>query len=155
MSQVKMSPSDAVLFLAGQTVGHLATCDASGQPYITPVNYVYYEDGIYFHCSHEGQKLDNIAANDRVCFEVSRVDKMVFGQDVCRCSTRYTSVLVFGRARMVEDLSRRKQVLDAMVEKFASGRAFSPVTLEASKKCAVVEIAVESIHGKKNIDPEE
>ncbi len=154
LPQVKMSSSDAELFLCDQTAGHLATCDASGQPYVTPLNYIYYQGRIYFHCAHEGRKLDNLAANDRVCFEVSRVDKMVFGQESCGCSTRYTSVLVFGRARIVEDIERKKQVLDAMVEKFAFGRAFSPITLRAAGKCAVVEIAVESIHGKKNVDPQ-
>ena len=63
-----MSTKDAYEFLAAQTEGRLATCNKAGQPYITPLNYLYRDGNIYFHCKTTGRKLDNIAENDRVCF---------------------------------------------------------------------------------------
>jgi uncharacterized protein len=115
---------------------------------------VYYHGKVYFHCAPEGRKLDNLAANNRVCFEVSRTDKMVFGPVACACSTRYTSVLVFGTASRVEDIAKKIEILQALAEKFAAGRSFHPLPAEAVARCMVVEIAVASIHGKRNVDPE-
>ena len=51
-------------------VGRLATLGQDGYPYITPLNYVYWQGSVYFHCARQGEKLDNIDMNDRVCFEV-------------------------------------------------------------------------------------
>ena len=52
------------------TIGRMATVGRDGYPYITPVNFVYHGGDIYFHCAPEGEKLDNIARDSRVCFEV-------------------------------------------------------------------------------------
>jgi len=49
-----MSEPEARAFLAEQTEGRLATCDHAGQPYITPLNYLYHEGKIYFHCKLTG-----------------------------------------------------------------------------------------------------
>jgi nitroimidazol reductase NimA-like FMN-containing flavoprotein (pyridoxamine 5'-phosphate oxidase superfamily) len=51
-------------------IGRLATNGQDGYPYITPVNFVFFEGNIYFHCAPKGEKLDNITRDSRVCFEV-------------------------------------------------------------------------------------
>ncbi len=153
MAQEQLPHNEAIAFLTQETVGHLATCDSAGQPYITPLNYLYYQGKIYFHGAPEGRKLDNLATNNRVCFEVSRIDKTVFGPVACACSTRYISVLVFGTAGVVDDIARKIEILNALTEKFAAGRPFQPVNAQAAAGCTVVEIAVASIHGKRNVDP--
>lgn len=38
--------------------GRLATLGADGYPYITPVNYVYRQGSIYFHCALKGKLLE-------------------------------------------------------------------------------------------------
>ena len=50
-------------------VGRMATLDQQGYPYITPVNFVYYESCVYFHSGPKGEKLDNLARDNRVGFE--------------------------------------------------------------------------------------
>jgi uncharacterized protein len=152
-----LSQDEAMAFLAQETVGHMATHDPTGYPYITPLNYVYYQGKIYFHCALEGRKFDNLAADNRVCFEVSRIDKKVFSPIACKCSTRYTSVLVFGTARLVEDPARKLELLQGLTETYASGQTFSPIEADSPKvaRCHVVEITIDSIHGKRNVDREE
>ena len=150
-----MSENDAYEFLATETEGRLATSDASGQPYITPLNYLYREGIIYFHSKLLGRKLDNIAENNRVCFEVSKVEKLTVTNDrPCACSTRYTSVLVFGAARVISDDAEKAVLLNLLVEKYAGGKAFEPVEEKHAADCAVVEIRVDEISGKMNVDPE-
>jgi len=150
-----MSDIDAREFLRAGTEGRLATCDPAGQPYITPLNYLYCAGKIYFHSKLDGRKLDNIAANSRVCFEVSATAKLTVATErPCGCSTRYTSVLAFGRARVVSDVAEKTALLNLLVERYAEGKAFQPVEESHAASCAVVEIAVEQVSGKMNVDPE-
>jgi nitroimidazol reductase NimA-like FMN-containing flavoprotein (pyridoxamine 5'-phosphate oxidase superfamily) len=150
-----MTESDARDFLAAQTEGRLATCNAAGQPYITPLNYFYLEGKIYVHSKLIGRKLDNIAENSRVCFEVSAVEKLTVTNDrPCACSTRYTSVLAFGAARVISDEAEKAALLNLLVARYAAGKPFQPVEESHAANCAVVEIRIDEISGKRNVDPE-
>jgi hypothetical protein len=150
-----MSEEDARRFLAERTEGRLATCNAAGQPYISPLNYLYRNGSIYFHCKLTGRRLDNLAENSRVCFEVSEAVKITVSNDrPCACSTRYCSVLSFGTARIVSDNAEKAALLSLLVEKYAAGNAFQPVDEQCAAGCAVVEIGIEEISGKMNVDPE-
>jgi nitroimidazol reductase NimA-like FMN-containing flavoprotein (pyridoxamine 5'-phosphate oxidase superfamily) len=148
-----LSEDEAIAYLSSRTEGRLATCDAAGQPYITPLNYVFHRGNIYFHSAPKGHKLDNIAVNSRVCFEVSQTDKPVFAEKACACSTRYTSVVVFGRARVVTDDGEKVDALNALTEKIAAGRQFVPATAANTGGVAVVAVSVDKITGKRNVDP--
>jgi nitroimidazol reductase NimA-like FMN-containing flavoprotein (pyridoxamine 5'-phosphate oxidase superfamily) len=150
-----MSEKDAYEFLAKRTEGRLATCDRAGQPFITPVNHLFHEGKLYFHGKLTGRKLDNIAENNRVCFEVSEVEKITVSHDrPCGCSTRYSSVLVFGAARVIPDGASKTALLNRLVARHAGGKAFEPVEESHAAGSAVVEIVISEISGKRNVDPE-
>jgi hypothetical protein len=150
-----MTESDARDFLAAQTEGRLATCDVAGQPYITPLNYFYRDGKIYFHSKLIGRKLDNIAENSRVCFEVSETVKLTVTYDrPCACSTRYTSVLAIGAARVISDKAEKTALLNLLVARYAAGMPFQPVEESHAADCAVVEIRIDELSGKRNVDPE-
>lgn len=94
--------------------GILSTVDLQGQPYGVPLNFVYWQDGLYFHCALEGRKLDNLHANPRVSFCVvghTRVLPEEF-------NTEYESAIVFGTAREVLG-DERHQALVKLVEKYS------------------------------------
>jgi uncharacterized protein len=149
-----MSAAEAHKFLAAGMEGRLGTSSPGGQPYITPVNYVCHDGKIYFHSSKTGRKLDHIVENPLVCFEVSRdVHTTVSNSRPCDCSTRYFSVLVFGRACLVAGESEKAALLNRLVAHLADGKPFQPVTEEQAATCAVVEIEIEEISGKINYDP--
>jgi hypothetical protein len=150
-----MSEEDARRFLADKTEGRLATCSKAGQPYITPLNYVYFEGKLYFHCKLAGRKLDNIAENNRVCFEASEVAKITISDGrPCACATRYSSVLAFGTARIISGNAEKTALLNVLVGRYAAGMPFQPVEEKDAASCAVVEIHIEEISGKMNVDPE-
>ena len=149
-----MNESEAYEFLAARVEGRLATCDATGNPYITPMNYLYHDGKIYFHCKSTGRKLDNIASHSRVCFEVSQTVKSIFVEDPpCKCATRYDSVLAFGSARVLRDAAEKAAVLNLLVARFAGGKPYQLVGEQRAAECAVVEITIDEISGKRNIDP--
>jgi hypothetical protein len=151
-----MTEEDARAFLAAGTEGRLATCDRAGQPYITPLNYVFHDGKVIFHCKLTARKLDNLAENNRVCFEVSKATKMTISEDrPCACAARYQSVLAFGEARVVVDAAEKAVLLNLLVEKHAAGKPFQPVDEKQAAGCAVVEICINEISGKLNVDPDQ
>lgn len=150
-----LTESEAFGYLAARTEGHLATVDVTGQPYIIPLNYIFFRGGIYFHCaSRGGHKLANIAADSRVCFEVSQTDKTVFAEKPCDCATRYTSVIVFGKASIVDSVEEKLAVMTALTDKFAAGRPYWPLDAAMANSCLVVAVSVDKISGKRNVDPD-
>ena len=64
--------------------GVLSTVSGDGIPYGTPVNFVFMDGAIYFHCATEGHRLGNIAANDNVCFTALRYMTMGRLIRICR-----------------------------------------------------------------------
>jgi len=125
--------------------GFLATVGADGQAYGVPLNYVYKNNCLYFHCAPEGHKLDNIRANNKVSFCVvgrSRVLPDKF-------TTAYESAVAFGTASEVQG-SEKVEALLNLLEKY------SPDFMEEGKKTidkyikmtTVIKIDISHITGK-------
>jgi nitroimidazol reductase NimA-like FMN-containing flavoprotein (pyridoxamine 5'-phosphate oxidase superfamily) len=98
-------------------VGRLALCDGS-TPYIVPLNFLYNDGKIVFHCSWEGKKLDIISENEKCCFEVD-----VFMGDVSYhydslCHLDYDSVLAYGTARVEDDDDVKMLFFQLLHEKY-------------------------------------
>lgn len=94
--------------------GIFSSVGEDGYPYGTPVNYIFYNGRIYFHCAaHSGKKLRNLEYCDKVCFTVV-LQAEVLPQEL---STRYQSAVVFGRARRIEQ--GKEEILRALCARFA------------------------------------
>lgn len=94
--------------------GVLATVGEDGYPYAVPLNYVYHNGSIYFHCALKGHKLDNIAFSSKVSFCVY-VDTQLLPS---KFSTKFRSVVIFGRAEEVEG-DEKEDALLALVHRFS------------------------------------
>lgn len=139
-------------------VGRLATIGEEGYPYITPVNYVYWQESIYFHCSLKGEKLDNIRRHGKVCFEVDiPLAYLDTGYDksmpACDVGQFYQCVIIRGQAEIVEKSDEKVDALNALMASHENAPQFSGITSEtpAVKLCAVVAVRVESLSAKANL----
>ncbi|WP_415713584.1 pyridoxamine 5'-phosphate oxidase family protein [Maridesulfovibrio sp.] len=94
--------------------GVLATVGEDGYPYATPLNYVYHNGAVYFHCALSGHKLDNIFFNPRVSFCVY-VDTELMPS---KFSTKFRSVIAFGKAEEVSG-DEKKEALLALVHRLS------------------------------------
>jgi len=148
-----MTEAESRAYLESRGEGRLATCDADGQPYITPLHYVVAGGAVYFHSARQGRKLANIAVNPKICFEVSHAGKSVFSDKACNCATRFESVLVSGRAELVTDLAEKVRALNALTTKNAVEKPFEAVDAARAESCAVVRITIDTVTGKRNVDP--
>ncbi len=152
------NPAELERILAAATIGRMATVGPDGYPYITPVNFVYDRGCIYFHCALKGEKLDNIARDARVCFEVdiplAYIDLGLNPEGgACKLHQFYHCVIIRGKARLLLDGERKAAALNALAAKHEPGRTFAPVdaAMPACKACAVVEIEPVSMTGKGDL----
>jgi len=153
-----MDPKEILRILASTNIGRMATVDAEGYPYITPLNFVYHEGCVYFHCAPEGEKLDNLKRNPRVGFEVDvplaylQVD---FNpeRDPCRTHQLYHCVIIRGSARIVPDGELKTAVLNALVAKHEGNRNFPAVAADSAnyKACRVIEIKPGKMTAKSDL----
>jgi nitroimidazol reductase NimA-like FMN-containing flavoprotein (pyridoxamine 5'-phosphate oxidase superfamily) len=143
---------EEVLMRAG--IGRIALCDGA-MPYIVPVNFVYHEGKIAFHCAWEGTKLDLIAKNPHCCFEVDLFRGDVRDHYEARCHLDYDSVLTFGKARIGKDDDEKVRLLQLFAEKYDE-RYRSPVSeggkkfgKERASECCCVIIDIENLTGRR------
>ena len=121
--------------------GVLATTGAEGYPYATPLSYVYHSGRIYFHCATKGLMLDNIAQCPKVSFTVvTDVDTLPE-----KFSTRYRSVVLFGRARLVEGIEK-DTVLMKIILKYSPGFIEQGQAYIAGKKEITTIIGIDIEH---------
>jgi nitroimidazol reductase NimA-like FMN-containing flavoprotein (pyridoxamine 5'-phosphate oxidase superfamily) len=151
-------PVEIEQILAATNIGRMATLGADGYPYITPVNFVYFEGKIYFHCAPKGEKLDNIERDPRVCFQVdiplAYLDGGFTGwQSVCNVHQFYHCVIIRGAARVIDNGPLKTKALNALLKKHEEGAEFMPVheQLPEYKACAVIEIDPTSISAKSDL----
>lgn len=97
------------------------------EPYIVPMNYGYtMEDGeltLYLHCAPVGRKLDIIRVNPKVFFEMDCDVIPLEGKMPCQYGTAYSSLMGSGRAEIVEDTERKKEMLSLFM-KTQTGKDF-------------------------------
>lgn len=101
-------------------VGYLGLADDEGT-YVVPLNYVWYEDKIYFHGSNEGRKYDALLKGDTYCFTVVEDYGTVADPIPAHIGTAYTSVMAFGKIEMVADLEEARSAMQAMLDKYVPG----------------------------------
>ena len=106
---------------------HLGLC-VDNEPYVVPMNYGYTAQDekltLYLHSAVRGKKLDMIAANPKVFFEID-CDMIPFeGILPCQYGVSYSSVMGKGRARLVEDVEEKKKAMSILM-KTQTGKDFT------------------------------
>lgn len=144
--------------LQDSTIGRLASLGKDGYPYITPLNYVYHKESIYFHCARSGEKLDNIQADPRVCFEVdiplAYLDSS-FDPEAppCEVGQLFQSVVIRGRAEIVGDREEKLEALNALMASHEGQADYSAITADMPgfAACCVVAVRPERFSAKENL----
>lgn len=149
-----LSEEKCITLLSKAVYGRLATCGDDRQPYITPINFVVYNNKIYFHTGFQGRKLDNLSSNPKICLEVSESGKIYATPHARNFTMRFWSILVFGKARIIEDKELKLTVLNLIMDKHAKGCKYESLSLEDMDIVNAVEISMDEITGKVSIDPE-
>ncbi len=142
-------------FLAQAEVGHIAT-RWDDQPFVTPTLFWYdpQRHEIYFHSNITGRLRANIERHAEVCFEASRMGRLLPANTALEFALQYESAIAFGRGRLLDDAEEKRRALYGLIEKYfptmTPGVQYRPITDQELKRTAVYAIAVESWSGKRN-----
>ena len=133
-------------------VGRLGTIGKEGYPVVKPLNFVYHEGGIYFHSAREGEKIEDIKRDERVCFEVDLPLAFVRAEgSPCKADYRYQSVICTGRARLVEEREEKLGALKALMEKYQPEGGYGEFLEEKVALTAVIRIDILTMTGKQDL----
>ena len=136
--------------MAKAQVCRLGLC-RDNQPYIVPVSFGYDGSFLYFHTAPEGKKIEFIAANNRVCFELEHQVKLLPDEtDPCRWSFSFFSVIGFGKIEEITDPESKIEALNQIMRHY-SGREWR-FSDEMLAKIRVWRILIEQITGKQSKD---
>jgi hypothetical protein len=143
-------------FLHRAPIGQLATV-YDGQPYINSNLFVYDEAAhtIYMHTARLGRTRANVDANERVCFSISDMGRLLPADEALEFSVEYDGVVVFGTGHVITEPVEATHGLQILLDKYfphlQSGRDYRPITKEELARTAVYAIRIESWSGKHKV----
>jgi len=145
-------------FLDKEHVGRIASIDENGYPQIIPMNFVFLDDVIYMHSHTRGEKLENVARNDKVGFEVDRELEFLpsyfeHPTDASVADTLYISVVIKGKGEIVKDKSEKTRALNGLMKKYQPEGRYEPISpeMEVLDEVAVIKVTPDSMKGKYKI----
>jgi nitroimidazol reductase NimA-like FMN-containing flavoprotein (pyridoxamine 5'-phosphate oxidase superfamily) len=159
----------AIRLLREAPYAYLAMTETGG-PYVLPLNFAYEEIAwaepdaaaapdlcgksarlagtIYFHTG-EGRKTAALGADPRVCLAVTGGATFVQGDSPCRDAFSYRSLLVWGRARLIEGAAAREAALRVIVAKYDPNAAGMPFGEKDFAQTLLYEVMIEAASYKQ------
>ena len=128
---------------------------ADGQPFVIPTSYGRKDDSLYIHGSAASRMLRQMKDGVPVCITVTLLDGLVLARSIFNHSMNYRSVLVLGKAALVDDPEEKIQALRLLSEHILPGRwADSRQPNERELKAtSVLRVPIEEFSAKVRIGP--
>ena len=168
----QISLKECAEILSRAKTGVLGLHGDDGYPYTVPVNFVYtpgpgieeecaLEEGVHaksvptgslgtigFHCAKTGHKIDSILRDEKVSFTVVAMDEIMPRER----TTKFCSVIVFGRAGILEGEENLRRAANAVGAKYSAGyedlyKEETEDTIRRGTLCCV-EIEIDHMTGK-------
>jgi uncharacterized protein len=95
---------------------------ADGQPFVVPTNYVRVGDKLFLHGSTASRLMRTLASGAPFCLSVTLLDGIVFSPTATGHSVNYRSVVVMGKAKVVEGSEAKLAAMRDFVEYVIRGR---------------------------------
>jgi nitroimidazol reductase NimA-like FMN-containing flavoprotein (pyridoxamine 5'-phosphate oxidase superfamily) len=93
-----------------------------GQPFVIPTGYARVGERLFIHGSQVSRMLRTLSSGIDVCVAVTLVDGLVLARSAFHHSINYRSVVMFGRATIVDDREAKLAALFAFSEQVIPGR---------------------------------
>lgn len=127
----------------------------NGQPFINH-NIFYYDEEkncIYFHTAKEGRMRFNIDDNAAVCLSAGEMGRLLPADVALEFSVEYKSVVVFGKAEIIDDEELAGSALKKLMNKYfprhEPGKDYREIMPEEIKRTSVYKISIEYLSGKE------
>lgn len=124
--------------------------DEDGYPYLVPLNFGLDVQGnqvyLYFHCANKGTKLDLIAKDNRVTFEMDCDHNFILYEERMSCTMGYASVIGHGNIEIVPDEDKFEALKILMRQYHAEDFKFNTNMIKVT---TVLRLKVTDMIGKR------
>ncbi|MEP0911712.1 pyridoxamine 5'-phosphate oxidase family protein [Leptolyngbya sp. GB1-A1] len=126
-----------------------------GQPFVIPTAYGRVDDRLYLHGSPASRMLRTLKQGVEMCVTVTLLDGLVLARSAFHHSMNYRSVVVFGRAEVVEDAAEKIAALKAFTEHVMPGRwsELRPATQQEIAGTLVLSLPLNEASAKVRTGP--
>jgi uncharacterized protein len=133
---------------------HVGFC-VDGQPFVIPTSYGRKDANLYIHGSAASRMLRKMSGGVAVCVTVTLLDGLVLARSVFNHSMNYRSVVILGKATLVDDPEEKLTALRLLSEHILPGRwddARQPNEREL-KATSVLRVPIEEFSAKIRTGP--
>lgn len=126
-----------------------------GQPYVIPTAYGRVDNVLYIHGSSASRMLRTLSTGVDMCFTATLIDALVLARSAFHHSINYRSVVVLGKAILVEEANEKNLALEAITNHIVPGRWADvrwPNELEL-KATSVLKMQIEEASAKIRTGP--
>jgi nitroimidazol reductase NimA-like FMN-containing flavoprotein (pyridoxamine 5'-phosphate oxidase superfamily) len=128
---------------------------ADGHPFVIPTSYGRKDASLYIHGSAASRMLRQMKDGVPVCVTVTLLDGLVLARSIFNHSMNYRSVVVLGKATLVDDAEEKIAALQLLSEHILPGRwadARQPNEREL-KATSVLRLPIEEFSAKVRMGP--
>ena len=128
---------------------------ADGQPFVIPTSYGRKNDSLYIHGSAASRMLRQMKDGVPVCVTVTLLDGLVLARSIFNHSMNYRSVVVLGKATLVDHAEEKIEALQLLSEHILPDRwgdARQPNEREL-KATSVLRLPIEEFSAKVRVGP--
>src|ERR1700688_3063057 len=121
-----------------------------GQPFVIPTSYGRKDTSLYIHGSAASRMLRQMKESVPVCITVTLLDGLVLARSIFNHSMNYRSVVVLGKATLVDDPAEKLAALRLLSEHILPGRwddSRQPNEREL-KATSVLHVPIEEFSGR-------
>ncbi len=128
---------------------------AEGTPVVIPTGYGRKDNTLYVHGSAVSRTMRALESGMDVCVNVTLLDGLVLARSAFHHSMNYRSVVIFGRASLVQDSTEKIEALRVLVEHVVPGRwaHVRPPSPQELKATSVLAIPLEEVSAKVRTGP--
>jgi nitroimidazol reductase NimA-like FMN-containing flavoprotein (pyridoxamine 5'-phosphate oxidase superfamily) len=128
---------------------------AEGKPVVIPTGYGRKDDTLYIHGSTASRMFRALGKGADVCVTVTLVDGLVLARSAFHHSMNYRSVVIFGKAVVLDDATEKREALRVFTEHVAPGRwrEIRPPTEKELQATTVLAIPLEEVSAKLRTGP--
>lgn len=145
----QLPDNEALDILKNNSTCVMALAGDEGYPYALPISYAYIDGKIYMHGAMQGHKIDAIKNCNKVSLCIVNDDTVIEE----KYTNKYKSVIIFGTARLIDDLAEATERCRAMAE-IICPNALDGIEAELKDMphTQVIEITPEHITGKEGLE---
>lgn len=141
----QLSEQECVDVLTHAPRGVLAVHGEDGYPYAFPMNYIYLDGKIYFHCAKTGHKLDALSSDDKVSFCVMNEGFRKSGD----WALNIKSVVIFGCVKKIDSSQTAVEVVRRIgLKYYPTAEGVEDEIRKARAHVQILELSIDHMTGK-------